>query len=99
MQQTMMQFEKQNEIADAKEDMMDDLFNDGEDEEEGKFVILFLVKLVAVDETISQVLDSIGLDVAGQLPKVKTNAPSTRAQQQEPEDKELERMLAQLNAK
>jgi hypothetical protein len=35
MQQTMMQFEKQNEIADMKQDMIDDAFDDPEEDEEG----------------------------------------------------------------
>jgi hypothetical protein len=35
MQQTMMQFEKQSEMASMKEEMMDDILNADDDEEEG----------------------------------------------------------------
>lgn len=34
MQQTMMQFQKQNDIADMKEEMMDDMFETTEEEED-----------------------------------------------------------------
>merc|ERR1712240_513242 len=58
IQKIMMEFEKQSEIMDMKEEMMedaiDDAMGDEEDEEEG-------------DKIVQQVLDELGLDLGDKL--------------------------------
>lgn len=58
IQKIMMEFEKQSEIMDMKEEMMedaiDDVLGDEEDEEEG-------------DKIVNQVLDELGLDLGDKL--------------------------------
>jgi len=58
IQKIMMEFEKQSEMMDMKEEMMDDAIDDAlgdeEDEEEGEAVV-------------SQVLDELGIELAGKL--------------------------------
>lgn len=58
IQKIMMEFEKQSEIMEMKEDMMndaiDDAMGDEEDEEEG-------------DAIVAQVLDELGLQIGDQL--------------------------------
>merc|ERR1719186_541677 len=65
IQQIMQEFEKQTEIMDMKEEMMNDVIDDAmgdeDDEEEG-------------DAIVSQVLDELGLQLGDQLSGV--NAPS-----------------------
>lgn len=69
IQQTMVQFQKQNEIADMKQEMMEDILDsDAAEEAEGFFCTHdILIHNSLADEAIDQVLDSIGLDVAHQV--------------------------------
>merc|ERR1712173_457755 len=59
MQRVMMEFEKQSEMMDMKEEMMedtmDDMFEMDEDED------------METDEVINKVLDEIGIDLGSQL--------------------------------
>eukprot|EP01118_Nematostelium_gracile_P018938 TRINITY_DN8580_c0_g1_i1.p1 TRINITY_DN8580_c0_g1~~TRINITY_DN8580_c0_g1_i1.p1 ORF type:complete len:202 (+),score=71.20 TRINITY_DN8580_c0_g1_i1:31-636(+) len=70
MQRTMMEFEKQNEISSMKEEMMDSIL-DGDDEEEE-----------LVDEEMSAVLDSIGLETASMIPNAPGRNPMGVRQKQ-----------------
>ena len=58
IQKIMMEFEKQSEIMDMKEEMMDDAIDsamgDDDDEEEG-------------DKIVTQVLDELGIELTGEL--------------------------------
>ena len=71
MQRIMMEFEKQTEIMEMKEEMiedtMEDIFETEEDED------------AETDEVINKVLDEIGIDLGSQLVK----APQTESAQQE----------------
>eukprot|EP01091_Cochliopodium_minus_P008478 TRINITY_DN1933_c0_g1_i1.p1 TRINITY_DN1933_c0_g1~~TRINITY_DN1933_c0_g1_i1.p1 ORF type:complete len:233 (-),score=75.70 TRINITY_DN1933_c0_g1_i1:45-743(-) len=63
LQKIMMEFEKQGEIMDMKQEMMDDTMDgvmgeDGEEEE--------------TDEIVNQVLDEIGINLAGELGTLPT---------------------------
>jgi len=63
IQKIMMEFEKQSEIMDMKEEMMedavDDVLGDEDDEEEG-------------DKIVNQVLDELGLDLGDKLSELPT---------------------------
>merc|ERR1711971_1113151 len=61
IQKIMQEFEKQSEIMDMKEEMMNDAMGDEDDEEE-------------TDAIVTQVLDELGLQLGDQLSGV--NAPS-----------------------
>merc|ERR1719193_2643668 len=54
IQKIMMEFEKQSEIMEMKEDAIDDAMGDEDDEEEG-------------DKIVQQVLDELGLDLGDKL--------------------------------
>jgi len=82
MQRTMMAFEKQNEIASMKEEMMEGIL-DMDEEEEGE-----------VDETVNAVLDSIGLETSSMMANTPTKNPLGTKQKQS--DKEIEDLLASL---
>jgi hypothetical protein len=58
MQKVMMEFERQSEMMDMKEEMMEDCMDDmmGEEDEEGES-----------EEILNQVLDEIGIGLAGQV--------------------------------
>jgi len=80
MQRIMMEFEKQNEMMDMKEelvgDTMDDAFEGEEEEEES-------------EEIISQVLDEIGINLKSELidaPTTSTVSTSTKVDAKEEED-------------
>jgi len=86
MQNTMMQFEKQNEIANMKEEMIDSAFEDPDEEEEA-------------DETMNQVLDSIGLDLSEQMSKAKVGTSGPVKTTQKSTDVDVEKLLASLDGK
>jgi charged multivesicular body protein 2A len=80
MQRIMMEFEKQNEMMDMKEelvgDTMDDAFEGEEEEEES-------------EEIINQVLDEIGINLKSELidaPTTSTVSTSTKVDAKEEED-------------
>eukprot|EP00339_Tiarina_fusa_P029197 CAMPEP_0117038100 /NCGR_PEP_ID=MMETSP0472-20121206/26838_1 /TAXON_ID=693140 ORGANISM="Tiarina fusus, Strain LIS" /NCGR_SAMPLE_ID=MMETSP0472 /ASSEMBLY_ACC=CAM_ASM_000603 /LENGTH=122 /DNA_ID=CAMNT_0004748247 /DNA_START=311 /DNA_END=679 /DNA_ORIENTATION=+ len=66
MQRVMMEFEKQSEMMDMKEEMMedtmDDMFEMDEDED------------LETDEVINKVLDEIGIDLGSQLASAPQDA-------------------------
>ncbi|PRP77109.1 SNF7 family protein [Planoprotostelium fungivorum] len=78
---TMMEFARQNDIAETKQEMMDDMLDDDVDEEE-------------VDEEMQKVLDSIGLDVNEQMSKARVGTSVSSSQGMR--DKDIERLLASL---
>jgi len=85
MQRTMMNYEKQSEMMNMKEEMMDDMFEGDEQEE------------VETEETMNQVLDSIGLDISSQLSKATPGKSSLATQQAEKShEKEVDNMLSQI---
>lgn len=67
MQKVMMEFERQSELMDMKEEMMEDTMDDmmGEEDEEGES-----------EEILNQVLDEIGIGISSQL----VSAPATGAE-------------------
>ena len=69
MQRVMMEFEKQNEIMDMKQEMMEDVMDDVLDEDEMD---------EESDDIINQVLDEIGINLAQDL----VDAPAGLAQPQ-----------------
>ncbi|KAI9144942.1 Snf7 family [Paraphysoderma sedebokerense] len=83
LQNTMMEFEKQNMEMDMKEEMMndttDDVMDEQEDEEEGENIL-------------NQVLDEIGIEVGSKL----ADAPRTKLPEQTVEDQQIEARLKQL---
>eukprot|EP01080_Neovahlkampfia_damariscottae_P011988 gene11988-5389_t len=84
MQHIMMEFEKQTGIMDMKEEMMGDAIDDGlgvDDEEEEE------------EELMAQVLDSVGLDLKGQL---KTKEPSKLEKEEEKVEDDLSSRLENL---
>lgn len=84
MQHIMMEFEKQTGVMDMKEEMMGDAIDDGlgvDDEEEEE------------EELMAQVLDSVGLDLKGQL---KTKEPSKLEQENEKVEDDLTSRLENL---
>eukprot|EP00057_Strongylocentrotus_purpuratus_P029834 XP_779982.3 PREDICTED: charged multivesicular body protein 2b [Strongylocentrotus purpuratus] len=89
MMKTMQQFEVESAKMEMKEEMMDDVLDDvlgGSDEEEEQ------------DAIINQVLDEIGIEVAGKLadaPGYKGALPS-RASDSQAKDKAIEDQLARL---
>jgi len=82
MQHTMMQYQKQNDMADMKQDMMDDMFEDPEEDEQA-------------DEELNKVMDSIGLEVSSSLPSAN-KTPLPKAASQSKEDAEVEKLLKSL---
>lgn len=65
LQKIMMEFEKQNEMMEMKQEVMDDMIDDtlaDSDEEE------------ETDQVVSQVLDELGLSLDGELTTVPNNA-------------------------
>eukprot|EP00027_Filamoeba_sp_ATCC50430_P003178 CAMPEP_0168556858 /NCGR_PEP_ID=MMETSP0413-20121227/9111_1 /TAXON_ID=136452 /ORGANISM="Filamoeba nolandi, Strain NC-AS-23-1" /LENGTH=214 /DNA_ID=CAMNT_0008587841 /DNA_START=75 /DNA_END=719 /DNA_ORIENTATION=- len=91
MQKIMMEFEKQSEIMDMKQEMMSDTMDDAF-EEEGEEE--------ATDEVISQVLDEIGINLSSQLVDAPTTATANKtktAQKMEAaEDTDLQSRLDNL---
>lgn len=97
IQKIMMEFEKQSEIMDMKEEMMsdaiDDAMGDEDDEEES-------------DAIVSQVLDELGLQLTDQLsdiPNAGTSLGAKTAEKQQPQaagvsdaDADLEARLENL---
>jgi len=88
MQRIMMEFEKQNEMMDMKEEMvsdtMDDAFEQESEQEES-------------EEVIQQVLDEIGINLSSQLADAPTAATKTAAPVKEAkEEDDLEARLANL---
>ena len=84
IQKIMMEFEKQSEIMDMKEEMMNDAIDDAMDEEEDE---------EESDMIVNRVLDEIGINLAdslGSAPKAEAN---TAAAEQEDD---LEARLANL---
>mmetsp|Transcript_29176 Transcript_29176/g.59302 ORF Transcript_29176/g.59302 Transcript_29176/m.59302 type:complete len:91 (+) Transcript_29176:8-280(+) len=81
------EFEKQNEVMDAKQEMLDDgldgLFDDDEITTEA-------------DSVTAQVLEEIGLDMAGKMAAPAVGAP--RQQVAEAEEEDLTARLAALRA-
>jgi division protein CdvB (Snf7/Vps24/ESCRT-III family) len=90
MTSTMREFQKQNEMASMKEDMIDDvidgMFDDDLDDE--------------VDDAVGQILDDIGIDLGNKLDNISTGrsklATKGRSEQIDDDDAALEEMLAKL---
>jgi charged multivesicular body protein 2A len=77
MQKIMMEFEKQTQVMDMKEEMMGDAIDDGlgvDDEEEEE------------EELMAQVLDSVGLDLKGQLKSKEPSKLETTEKVEEEDD-------------
>jgi division protein CdvB (Snf7/Vps24/ESCRT-III family) len=83
MQRTMVQYQKQNEMAEMKEEMMDDMFEDPEEDEQA-------------DEELSKVMDSIGLEVSSSLPSASKNSLASKTGAKSKEDAEVEKLLQSL---
>lgn len=84
----MMEFEKQNERMDMKQEMMSDTMDDvfegeGEEEEVSHFLNSFLYfsffqkKTKQTEEVISKVLDEIGINLKNELVDAPTQKTST----------------------
>lgn len=93
MQKMMMEFEKQSEMMDFKQEMMDDVMNDvlaGEDEEE------------RTEEMVNQVLDEIGISASTQMASAPMGGPAVRSADASPvmedDDRELQARLDSLRA-
>jgi len=83
VQQTAMQYQRQAEMAEMKQEMMDDVLDDGEEEE--------------ANAEVDQVLDSIGLNLSEQMSHARVGGSTPEAQSKEKErDNEVERLLAGL---
>merc|ERR1712226_1693578 len=67
LQKIMMEFEKQSDTMDLKEEMMDDAFGEEEDEEESEAIV-------------NQVLDEIGISLGISLGGELTSAPSAQVE-------------------
>jgi charged multivesicular body protein 2A len=78
IQKIMMEFEKQSEIMDMKEEMMDDAIDDAlgdeNDEVEGlvkhkiyNFVFFVFILKNNSDKIVTQVLDELGIELTGEL--------------------------------
>ena len=100
MSQTMAEFQKQNAMASMSEQMVDDMIDDmfgDEDEMEGE-----------TEQAMSEILDSIGIDLGDRLGTIETSSSRMPQQQQNvsmkdklnalenDNDDELEAMLAKL---
>jgi len=87
--QTMQQFQKENAKMDMASEMIGDALDDAlgslEEEEE-------------TDELVGQVLDEIGVDMAGQLGSAPRKNPNAQQAAEEAEADELVARLAQLKA-
>lgn len=86
MQKMMMEFEKQNEMIEFKQEMMDDVMDDvlAADNEEEK-----------TEEMVNQLLDEVGITLSSSM----ANAPlggAQRASTENSEDKELQARLDSL---
>lgn len=94
MQKMMMEFEKQSEMMDFKQEMMDDVMNDvlaGEDEEE------------RTEEMVNQVLDEIGISASTQMTSAPIGGPAAMRSADaspvmEDDDRELQARLDSLRA-
>lgn len=91
MQKMMMEFEKQNEMMEFKSEIMEDTMNDAlgaEDEEE------------RTDEMVSQILDEVGIGIAGSMANTPmSGVKGKQAIQEENEgDGELQSRLNSLRA-
>ncbi|KAL0213494.1 hypothetical protein RCL1_007120 [Eukaryota sp. TZLM3-RCL] len=86
LQRTMMEFERQNEMLESKNEMIDDTLDDvfAEDDEEEE-----------TEELVSAIFSQIGLQIDGSLPNVGVSANQPVAQTSG-EDGELMDRLAQL---
>jgi len=85
MQQTMMQYDKQNEMANMKEEMMDDIFEANDEEEE------------EANQTMDQVLDSIGLEIGEKMSTANpSKTPLSIQKEKEHDAKELDKLLSQM---
>uniref|UniRef100_A0A7S4L792 Uncharacterized protein n=2 Tax=Guillardia theta TaxID=55529 RepID=A0A7S4L792_GUITH len=87
MQRILFEFEKQSEIMDSKQEMMDDAIDDAfeADDEEAQ-----------VDEVIGQVLSEIGIDLGDQMHHAAPTAAAANAQ--EDLDADLEARLKNLKS-
>mmetsp|Transcript_6560 Transcript_6560/g.10376 ORF Transcript_6560/g.10376 Transcript_6560/m.10376 type:complete len:161 (+) Transcript_6560:614-1096(+) len=89
MAKMMGEFEKQNEMMDTKQEMMDDaldgLFDDDEIEEEA-------------DNVTQQVLDELGLDLSAKLATPSAQAPGIKNRVEEDPAAEMDELSARLAA-
>jgi charged multivesicular body protein 2A len=83
MSRTMMEFDKQNQMADMKQEMMDDVMEDPDVDEEA-------------DAEVDAVLTSIGLDVTDSLGPVATSALPQQEAESSVSDADIEKFLAGL---
>lgn len=87
MQKTMMEFEKQSEILEAKEEMindaMDEMMDDSGEEEE-------------TDDIVNQVLDEIGINLESQLVAAPSNKAPEAVEVNPQADKDLHARLENL---
>uniref|UniRef100_A0A6B2LI75 Uncharacterized protein n=1 Tax=Arcella intermedia TaxID=1963864 RepID=A0A6B2LI75_9EUKA len=86
IQQTMLNFEKQNQMMQLQEEMLDELLEDSEEEEEAQ-------------ELVDTVLEDIGIELNRQMvpaPKNKLSNPTIKAKTPQNEDAELEALLKSL---
>uniref|UniRef100_A0A1I8GF85 Charged multivesicular body protein 2a n=1 Tax=Macrostomum lignano TaxID=282301 RepID=A0A1I8GF85_9PLAT len=75
LQQIMAQFEKESEIMEMKEEMMSDAIDDaiGGDEDADES-----------EKIVTQVLDELGIDLAGQMPEPGAAAPASAGGERQP---------------
>mmetsp|Transcript_22181 Transcript_22181/g.37144 ORF Transcript_22181/g.37144 Transcript_22181/m.37144 type:complete len:212 (+) Transcript_22181:86-721(+) len=87
--QTMQQYQMLSERMDMTDEMLDDMFDDSDQEEE-------------TDEILQQVFDDIGLDIKGKMaatPSTRLETPEAEKEKpSETNDAELNRMLRELMA-
>lgn len=77
MQRMMMEYEKQSEMLDFKQEMMDEAMDDvfeAEDEEE------------KTEEMVNQILDEVGISLAGGLGQVPASAARSANKEAEEDD-------------
>ncbi|XP_076351171.1 charged multivesicular body protein 2a-like isoform X1 [Tachypleus tridentatus] len=83
IQKIMQEFEKQSEIMDMKEEMMndaiDDVMEDEEDEEERSFEIFEFLNFMNCEALVSQVLDELGLQLSEKLTGLPSEGGSLSA--------------------
>eukprot|EP00300_Choanocystis_sp_HF-7_P003503 c12679_g1_i1.p2 GENE.c12679_g1_i1~~c12679_g1_i1.p2 ORF type:complete len:102 (-),score=36.81 c12679_g1_i1:104-409(-) len=87
LQKIMMEFEKQSDTMELKEEMMEDTMDEvmgGEDDEE------------EADTLVNQVLDEIGINLSGQFDS--TTAPPMASGNQEPESQADADLMARLQS-